>query len=1046
MRASRKYFVDVSEFFLRVSVEYRVGRPRSFSEIQIRVALTLFTVLLIGLQICRAQTALTVTGISPQSGSTNGGTTVTITGTNFSVGATVKFDSSAATNVTVVDATTITAMTPPHSAGGTNVIVRNPDGQSATLSGVVQLLNNPGYEAGAASWKFNGSGTAQVLNSAGNAHSGNNYADLVSAAGNHPVYYAADQNGNAQYFRISAGDNVTFGGWAYRVSGDGKARWGIEVSDANKLNPVYISASPYNAAQGIWTQFQSTYSAAGNGFMRFYAEINSSTTVTDIRFDDAVLQQSTPGGGFTYVGVSAPPAITSLTPLQGYSSGGDTVTVSGSGFVQGAKVAFGGVLSTSVTVVSANQVRALSPAHSPGLVDVTVTNPDGQSASYISLLHNEGFESGGSYWKLAGSGTATFGNGAQNAHNGIGYAELTASGSGSHPVLYASDSSGNSLYIPVSTGDTVTFGGYAFGVSGNGSARWGLEVTDADKKNALYVSAPPYVAPDPIWIRQQGTYTVPADKKFVRLYADLNGATASSKARFEDAVLKISSANLAGFQYLSAPIVTAVSPSWGAPAGGTTRTIYGTGFAPGAAVKFGGVDATNVQVVSANAIVAFAPPHATGEVSVSVLQGAQNASLSNAYTYRNPPPAPAALTNIRHIIFTFQENRSFDNYFSQMNTYRQMRGVNDNEADVASPNTALLDASGIPVTPYHFRTVCHENTQPSWNASHVDYNGGKMDGFLKTTNWFEKSSTYDPTGTRPMGYYDWTDLPYYYELGFQFAISDRWFSSVLGPTNANRPYTFAATSLGWKSDPQPPSGGFPNLTIFDLLDQAGVSWRYYYQQANPVHIPIWSVYYRDSANVVPITNYFEDIKNESTFPSVIFIEEARDEHPNPNPGVAVPPQSIQLGASVIKSFVDALMASSSWNSSVFILSYDEGGGLYDHVAPPNMPAPDGIPPKTQPEADQNGLFNIAGFRVPVTVVSPWVKPHFVSHINRDHTAILKFIETRFGLPPLTARDDASDDMTEFFDFSSPSLQTPPPMPTQPTNGTCDLSLEKAPGR
>ena len=297
-----------------------------------------------------------------------------------------------------------------------------------------------------------------------------------------------------------------------------------------------------------------------------------------------------------------------------------------------------------------------------------------------------------------------------------------------------------------------------------------------------------------------------------------------------------------------------------------------------------------------------------------------------------------------------------------------------------------------------------------------------------------------------MGYYEWTDIPYYYELGFQFAISDRWFGSLLGPTNANRAYTFAATSLGWKSDPQPPSGGFPNLTIFDLLDQAGISWRYYYQQPTPAHIPIWSVYFRDGVNIVPISNYFNDIKNESTLPSVIFIEEARDEHPNPNPGGAAPPQSLQLGASVIKSFVDALIASPSWGSSAFILSYDEGGGLYDHVVPPSMVPPDGIPPKTQVESDQFGLFNIAGFRVPLTVVSPWVKPHFVSHVNRDHTAILKLIETRFGLPPLTARDDASDDMTEFFDFTAPAWQTPPPLPAQPTTGTCDLSVEKAPGR
>jgi phospholipase C len=91
---------------------------------------------------------------------------------------------------------------------------------------------------------------------------------------------------------------------------------------------------------------------------------------------------------------------------------------------------------------------------------------------------------------------------------------------------------------------------------------------------------------------------------------------------------------------------------------------------------------------------------------------------------------------------------------------------------------------------------------------------------------------------------------------------------------------------------------------------------------------------------------------------------------------------------------------------------------------------------------------MSGVRVPVTVVSPWTKPHFVSHVVRDHTAILKLIETRFGLPPLTARDDASDDMTEFFNFTAPSYVTPPAslLSAPPTTGACNLSLEKAPGQ
>ena len=108
----------------------------------------------------------------------------------------------------------------------------------------------------------------------------------------------------------------------------------------------------------------------------------------------------------------------------------------------------------------------------------------------------------------------------------------------------------------------------------------------------------------------------------------------------------------------------------------------------------------------------------------------------------------------------------------------------------------------------------------------------------------------------------------------------------------------------------------------------------------------------------------------------------------------------------------------------------------------------------KPGTDQPGLFNQFGMRVPVMVVSPWTRAHFVSHTVRDHTSILKFIETRFSLPPLTARDAAADNMSEFFNFPTPPWLTPPPVcsggnttsciAVQPTNGTCDLNIEKAP--
>ena len=140
------------------------------------------------------------------------------------------------------------------------------------------------------------------------------------------------------------------------------------------------------------------------------------------------------------------------------------------------------------------------------------------------------------------------------------------------------------------------------------------------------------------------------------------------------------------------------------------------------------------------------------------------------------------------------------------------------------------------------------------------------------------------------------------------------------------------------------------------------------------------------------------------------------------------------------------MQSSSWKDSVFILTFDEFGGFYDHVPPQAAVSPDGVKPAdlqpndictqfTGPTCD----FVYTGYRVPLIVISPFTKKNYVSHTVADYTAWLKFVETRFGLPSLTKRDAAQMDMTEFFDFTNPPWSTPPNPPVQPTNGPCYLN-------
>lgn len=303
---------------------------------------------------------------------------------------------------------------------------------------------------------------------------------------------------------------------------------------------------------------------------------------------------------------------------------------------------------------------------------------------------------------------------------------------------------------------------------------------------------------------------------------------------------------------------------------------------------------------------------------------------------------------------------------------------------------------------------------------------------------------YDEYGSRAMGYYDQRDLPYYYELAAQFATSDRWYSPVLANTLPNRMYLFTGTSFGNIFPVSPPAEGFDQRTIFDAVEDHGISWNYYYQD-NSVFVDQfrgWRQRPSEHSRLANIEQYYTTLNRptaDQDLASVIFIERAGttglDEHPL---------NHVQQGAARVKQMIDALMRSNAWPTSVFIVTYDEGGGLYDHVGPAAMPTPDGIPPDRH-EGDLPGDFNETGFRVPLIVVSPWVKPHFTSHTPKDFTAILNLIETRFNLQALTRRDgDPRQDMREFFDFSSPQMITPPPLPAQPTNGICDQRPETTP--
>lgn len=412
------------------------------------------------------------------------------------------------------------------------------------------------------------------------------------------------------------------------------------------------------------------------------------------------------------------------------------------------------------------------------------------------------------------------------------------------------------------------------------------------------------------------------------------------------------------------------------------------------------------------------------------------------------------INQVKHIIFFMQENRSFDNYFGLLGAYRGSKGFST-DVDGFDPNKALPDRANPSnlIKPYHFRTQCTKLVTPGWNESHYDVHysastnsyqasATPMEGFLKTTNSVDWGN--DPTGERAIGYYDQTDLPYYYELATQYATSDRWFSAVLAPTIPNRMYLLTGTSFGFiRPNPDSHHAPYPQKTLFRALTEAGISWRYYYQDSSVflAEFADWATEQGKVRNIAEYYNILSGADADTKLPQVIFIERASqlglDEHPHG--------KGVQVGAANTKKIIDALMNSAAWKSSVFILYYDEGGGFYDHVPPIAVTAPDSTPPNLQ-SGDRQGDFATSGFRTPMIVVSPFAKPHYISHTPMESTSVWKFIETRFGVPPLTQRDATANDMSEFFDFASPPRLAIPPLPDQPTSDPCDNTLQTDPNQ
>ncbi|MCC6999103.1 MAG: alkaline phosphatase family protein [Deltaproteobacteria bacterium] len=363
--------------------------------------------------------------------------------------------------------------------------------------------------------------------------------------------------------------------------------------------------------------------------------------------------------------------------------------------------------------------------------------------------------------------------------------------------------------------------------------------------------------------------------------------------------------------------------------------------------------------------------------AAAVLPGAGCGSEGGGDEVR--PPGP--LGQIDTFVILMMENRSFDHYLGSLKLLegRALDGLGGAEVNLAP--------DGSPVPSFKLDDFTPEDPPHGWSASHAQWNNGANDGFVKAHA--------GPSQNDVMGYHVRQQLPTLYQLADGYTVCDRWFASVMGPTWPNRFHLHAGTSEGMQSN-NPVLG---LRSIFDQLEEAGISAANYYHD-----VAFAAGGYRFTRGLRKIERFFSDAA-AGTLPRFSIIDPAfagdgaNDDHPD---------HDIRLGQALIASIHAALAASPQWERMLFVLTYDEHGGFYDHVSPPTI-------------AESHPGFEQLGFRVPTVVAGGRVKRGAVVSAQYEHSSVLATVTRRFGLEPLNPRVAAAADLSECLD---PALVMP----------------------
>ncbi len=371
---------------------------------------------------------------------------------------------------------------------------------------------------------------------------------------------------------------------------------------------------------------------------------------------------------------------------------------------------------------------------------------------------------------------------------------------------------------------------------------------------------------------------------------------------------------------------------------------------------------------------------------------------------------------IEHLVVLMLENRSYDHMLGYLSMGSPLSGKEYNLVDPADTNSEKVyvsNTSSYVSQPNPLHDVVSVEKQEYGEVGKV-VSPAPMNGFVKVQ--VENARGDVEVGKNIMQCFDPADIPALATLGREFVLCDHWHASVPGPTWLNRFYAHAATSDGVSSDDA--THDYNMKTIFDSLEENGHSWSVYYGD-----IPQCVLLHRTAEKLSHLKRFYrfyDDLKKgqlaDYSFIEPRFISfhqwKATDQHP---------PHDVRFGEYLIAEVYDALRASSYWEKCLLVVLYDEHGGFFDRVPPPdNVPNPDGKV-ATNPPFD----FTHLGVRVPAVLVSPWVEKGRVDSTVYEHASLPATLRVLFHLPDaLTARDQAANTFERNISLRSPRTNTP----------------------